>query len=165
MKKSIIICLGLAAGLSCAQTPPAPLEIANTVSNFWYGNNLTGLSSYATNLCSGGATNYLPAVLVSAFHDQYFAGKIISASNKLARVHDYANATPNAVSDIFMGNLGLLLDANRTDIGMMASFGLDPVQIPSANISPQRFRDVSLGLPILLPHIDILYHAPAVTLP
>jgi hypothetical protein len=165
MKKSIIICLGLATGLLCAQTPPAPLEIANVVSNYWFSNNLTGFSSYATNLYSGGATDYLPAVLVSAFHDQYFLGRLISSSNKLARVQEYASASPNVVSDTFMGTLELLLSANRFDMQMATSKGVSPVQMPATYIVPQQFRDETVKLPILLPHIDILYHTPSVTLP
>lgn len=147
-----------------AQNPPEPLEIANTVSNFWFGNNLSGLSAYATNLYSGAATNYLPAVLVSAFHDHLFAGKVLSASNKFARVQTYVSSYPQNFTDSFKGGLEIVAEMANEDIRMICSMGLNPVQVPSTNISPQAVRDDSGGH-FMPPHIAVLYYAPAVTIP
>lgn len=164
MKKNTLICLFLISCSVWAQNPPEPLEIANTVSNFWFGNNLSGLSAYATNLYSGAATNYLPAVLVSAFHDHLFAGKVLSASNKFARVQTYVSSYPQNFTDSFKGGLEIVAEMANEDIRMICSMGLNPVQVPSTNISPQAVRDDSGGH-FMPPHIAVLYYAPAVTIP
>ena len=163
MKTRIILCTLAAAGSLSAQNPP-PLEIANAVSNLWFGNNLPGLSVYATNLYSGTATNYLPAVLVSAFHDHLFAGRPLSASNKLARVQVCVSGQPQTFTDTFKGMLEIVSDMAGEDIGMVLSMGLNPAQVPPANISPQAVRDDSGGS-FMPPHIAILYYAPNFTLP
>lgn len=164
MKKNILICLFSISGSLWAQNPPMPLEIANAVSNLWFDNNLSGLSAYATNLYSGAATNYLPAVLVSAFHDHLFTGKVLSASNKFARVQTYVSSYPQTFTETFKGGLEIVADMADEDIRMIYSMGLNPAQVPLTNISPQAIRDDS-GSHFMPPHIAVLYYAPAVTIP
>jgi hypothetical protein len=164
MKKAIVLACAIALpAVHGKAEPPSPLGVANTVSNLWFSNNLSGLSAYAANLYSGQMTNYLPAVLVSAFHDHLFGGRLISASNKCARVQAFASSHPQTFTDTFKGMLEIVSRMADGDIGMVLPMNLDPVQVPSPNISPQAVRNDS-GDTFMPPHIAILYHAPPVML-
>lgn len=52
---------------------PSPEDVANTVSNLWVSENLNQLESYITNLYAS-SSNYVPAILASAFYDSVFLG-------------------------------------------------------------------------------------------
>lgn len=143
-----------------SQNLPQPMEIANTVSNLWFGNNLSGLSAYTTNLYSGAATNYLPAIMVSIFHDRVFTGKLLTASNKLERVASNVAETPQYFSDGFRYYISMMTDMTKNPINRAAAQGINPDAIP---VTPQTLRD-SMGT-FMIPDIAILYETPALTLP
>jgi hypothetical protein len=165
MRKAIVLVFATALIVFHSKAePPSPIEVANTVSNFWFGNNLSSLSVYATNLYSDAMTNYLPAVLLSAFHDHLFAGKLMSASNKFERVRFYVSGHPQEFTEFFKGILVVVSGMSGGDIAMFRSMGLNPAQLPGTHISPQAVRDDG-GSTFMPPHIAILYLAPAATIP
>ena len=162
MKKTLLITACLLSGMiGLSQTPlPQPSEIANSVSSFWFGNNLPGLSAYATNLYSGTATNYLPAIMVSIFHDRVFYGRLVSASNKLSRVNARLQTTPASFPDGFKYHFSVINSMTCQSIEDVLAQGLNPDAITP---EPHLIR-ADMGT-FLIPDIAILYEAPALTLP
>ena len=80
------------------------------------------------------------------------------------RIQAYVSGHPQTFTDSFRWVLEVVSVMANEDIGMVLGMGLNPAQVPSANISPQAVRDDS-GSSFMPPHIAILYHAPGVTLP
>lgn len=163
MKKALIVFMLAVAGggVGPAQSPPPPSVVANTVSNLWHTRSLAELSVYATNLYSS-ATNYVPAILVSVFHDSVFTGDLQPAISNLVRIQHHAAHTPQGYTDTFKRSLAELLKDSREESEMHAAWGNTP-QVLQTNASPQTVRDAWDGLP--LPFISILFEAPSVTLP
>jgi hypothetical protein len=161
MKRTMLVAALLLPGITgLSQNPPQPLEIANTVSNLWFSNNLAGLSAYATSLYSGTATNYLPAIMVSMFHDRVFTGKPLTASNKIGRVASHIETTPQSFPDGFKHFVSVLTDMTNRPAGRALTQGINPDAIP---VTPQILRDNMGGF--MIPDIAVLYEIPALSLP
>jgi hypothetical protein len=156
----LVVALLLSGITGLSQNPPQPLEIANTVSNLWFSNNLAGLSVYATGLYSAATTNYLPAIMVSMFHDRVFAGKLLTASNKIGRVASHIETTPQSFSDGFKHFISVLTDMTSRPVGRALAQGVNPDAIP---VTPQLLRD-NMG-DFMIPDIAVLYETPALSLP
>lgn len=143
-----------------AQDPP-PSEVANTVSNLWISQDFTGLTTYVTNLYAN-ASNYVPAILASVFHDSIYLGKLAEATNKLARVQACVAGNPNGFTVEFKDFLSELASETKEEIDMHAARGRSPETVQS-NASPQTVR--STWGTDLLPQINILFYAPATNAP
>lgn len=144
-----------------AQEPPTPQEVANTVSNYWIGQNFTNLNSYITNLYVA-QSNYVPAILASVFHDSTYLGKLSQATNKLARVQTCVTNNPQNFSAEFKDLLIELKSDIDGEIALHARKGRSPATVES-NASPQTVR--STWGTTLLPEINILFYAPATNAP
>jgi len=160
MKKTLLLSACLLAAMYSNAQNPTPLEIANTVSNFWFSNNLSGLSVYATNLYSGTATNYLPAIMVSIFHDRVFEGKLVTASNKLSKVQTKIGSIPGQFTDRFNYHFSIINSMTLRSINEISAQGLDPNGVAP---EPQLIKS-DMGS-FLIPDISILYDTPPVSLP
>jgi len=161
MKKYTLICLFLISCSVWAQNPPEPLEIANTVSNLWIGQNFSGMNTYVTNLYNT-YSNYMPAILAASFHDGVYLGKMSQAFDKLARVQGCVTNNPQNFTIEFRDLLDELRSELRREIDLHDRMGTSP-QALEANASPQTIR--SLWGAELLPEIFILYYTPATNVP
>jgi hypothetical protein len=162
MKKLIVLFCVLLSKQVIAQEQSQPLEIANTVSNLWVNNNFSNMTVYVNGLYIGYKTNYLPIVLVSAFHDSVFLGNLLSASNKLERVNQFVLTSPQSFTDEFKVYLRELIGEVKMEIDLYVKSGRTPEDV-QGQASPQTVRSISQD--ILLPDISILYYTPAITLP
>jgi hypothetical protein len=160
MKKLLLFSACLVVAMYSLAQAPDPLEVANAVSNLWFSNNLIGLSAYATNIYSGATTNYLPAIMVSIFHDRVFEGKLVTASNKLCKVNAKLETAPGVFSDRFKYNFSILNGMSVRSISEITAQGLDPNAMPA---EPQLIHG-DMGS-LMIPDISILYDTPAVMLP
>ena len=163
MRRLVMLCFALSLNASgLAQSLPPPAVVANTVSNLWHTRNMAELSVYATNLYSG-ATNYVPAILASVFHDSVFRGDIQPAISNLVRIQNYANHAPQEFTENFKRALAESIEISIDELNMHAERGRTP-QMLRENASPQALRDEwDGGEP--LPFISILFEAPPITLP
>ena len=143
-----------------AQEPP-PSEVANTVSNLWMSQDFTGLNSYITNLYAT-ASNYVPAILASVFHDSIYLGKLPQATNKLARVQGCVTNNPQGFTVEFKDLLGELQSETKREVELHDRMGTSPTALES-NASPQTVR--STWGTTLLPQINILFYAPNTNAP
>ena len=143
-----------------AQEPP-PSEVANTVSNLWISQDFTVLNSYVTNLYAS-ASNYVPAILASVFHDSIYLGKLSQATNKLARVQGGVTNNPQGFTVEFKDLLGELQSETKREVELHARMGTSPAALES-NASPQTVR--STWGTTLLPQINILFYAPGTNAP
>jgi len=146
-------------GITFAQNVPTSEEIFNTATNFWYGNDLVGFTTYTTNLYSGAATNYVAPILLSAFHDYAFLAEIISASNKYARVQAKTKTSPDQFTKFFMGILEMSLTFIDNDIRMYKKENI-PLTDAILYINPQETRDFDANSKYVLPHFIIIKNAP-----
>ena len=144
-----------------AQEPPTPLEVANSVSNLWIGQNFSGMNTYVTNLYNT-YSNYMPAILAASFHDGVYLGKMSQAFDKLARVQGCVTNNPQNFTIEFRDLLNELRSELRREIDLHDRMGTSP-QALEANASPQTIR--SLWGAELLPEIFILYYTPATNVP
>ena len=168
MKKSksivvILVLLSLNTDIAFAQTTPSPEEIHNTVTNFWYGDNLQGFTSYTTNLYAGASTNYVAPTLLSAFHDYVFLGELVSASNKYARVHAKTLTSPDSFSNLFKGMLLMALESVGGDIKRYNDVN-KPLNDAKTLAAPQEIRDGTSNPPLAFPHLTIINHSPEIQL-
>lgn len=163
MKAHIVLALMILCGTnSFSQNPPPPAIVANTVSNLWQNSNFTSLENYTTNLYIS-ATNYIPAILASVFHDCVFRGDFQSATNKLTYIKEYTLTNQQqTVSDEFKLNLNCILKMSIDEISLHTAKGRSS-QMLQVNASPQAVRETWEGLP--LPYISILYIAPQICIP
>ena len=143
-----------------AQEPPTPLEIANTISNYWTGSNFNALGSYITNLYAS-YSNYVPAILADSFYDVVYQGKLSEATNKLYRVQALVSSSPGSYSNLFKNMLSGLIDDVSEEITLHGSMGTTPSQLES-NASPSAVRSASSRLDR---DILILFSAPATNAP
>lgn len=153
---AILICLCIKTP---AQTPP-PQDIAQTVSTLWLSQNFPELNSYITNLYASYPT-YVPAILASAFHDCVFLGKLSCASDKFTRVQGGMNNQQDVTVE-FKDLLSELQSDTKREMKLHSRMGTSPTAL-EANASPQTVRIV-WGT-TLLPHINILFFAPAKNTP
>jgi hypothetical protein len=163
MKKMLVIgAMAVSSAVAFGQgQPPTSLEVANTVSNLWQGRKLSEFSVYATNLYAN-ASNYVPAIVVSAFHDAAFLGKLQSATNKCGRIQKQIVVAPQAFPIEFKEVLSGVERSFKEEIDMHTANGRTPAML-EATASPQAAREACGDF--VVPHIFILYYAPAVTLP
>ena len=144
-----------------AQEPPTPLEVANSVSNLWIGQNFSGMNTYVTNLYNT-YSNYMPAILAASFHDGVYLGKMSQAFDKLARVQGCVTNNPQNFTIEFIYLLNEFRSELRREIDLHDRMGTSP-QALEANASPQTIR--SLWGDELLPEIFIIYYTPAKNVP
>lgn len=144
-----------------AQELPTPLEVANSVSNLWIGQDFSGLNSYVTNLYAA-HSNYVPAILAASFHDGIYLGKLSQATSKLSRVQGCVMNNPPGFSDEFKGLLDELQSETKREIDLHVRMGTSSQALES-NASAQVVR--STWGTELLPQINILYYAPAANAP
>jgi hypothetical protein len=156
----VILCFIAQTSLN-AQEPPTPQEVANTVSNYWIGQDFTNLSSYVTNLYVT-HSNYFPAILAASFHDYIFFGKLADATNKLNRVQQVVNSNPSNFPSEFKTLMEELTATMTWEIDLHSRKGRSPETVQS-NASPQAVRSVSGAT--LLPNINILFYTPATNAP
>ena len=163
MRRLVMLCFALSLNAPAfAQSLPPPAVVANTVSNLWHTRNMAELSVYATNLYSG-ATNYVPAILTSVFHDCIFRGDIQPAISNLMRIQNHVVQTPQSFTENFKRSLAEAIETSIDELNMHAGWGHTP-QMLRENASPQALRDIwDGGEP--LPYIFILFEAPPITLP
>ena len=148
----------------CAKVPaqdPPPSDVANTVSNLWISQDFSELNSYITNLYAT-SSNYVSAILASAFHDSIYLGKLSQATNKLARVQGCVTNNPQGFTVEFKDLLGELQSETKKEIDLHDRMGTSPAALES-NASPQTVR--SAWGTDLLPQINILFYAPATNAP
>lgn len=143
-----------------AQEPP-PSEVANTVSNLWISQDFSGLNSYITNLYTT-ASNYVPAILASVFHDSIYLGKLSQATNKIARVQGCVANNPQGFTLEFKDLLSELQSETQREVDLHGRMGTPPAALES-NASPQTVR--STWGATLLPQINILFYTPATNAP
>jgi len=144
-----------------AQEPPTPLEVANSVSNQWIEQDFVGLNTYVTNLYIT-YSNYVPAILAASFHDGIYLGKMSQATNKLARIQGCMMNNPQNFTVEFKDLLNELRSELKREIDLHDRMGTSP-QALEANASPQAVR--STWGAELLPQINIIYYAPATSVP
>ena len=163
MRRLVMLCCVLSLNAPAfTQSLPPPVVVANTVSNLWHTRNMAELSVYATNLYSG-ATNYVPAILVSVFHDSIFTGDIQPAISNLVRIQNHVTHTPQSFTESFRRSLAEAIGISTKELSRHAEWGHTP-QMLRENASPQILRDEWDGGPPL-PFISILFEAPPITLP
>lgn len=144
-----------------AEEPPAPREVADTISNYWIRQDFTGLSSYVTGLYAA-HSNYFPAILAASFHDYIFSGKLADASNKLARIQEVVYSNPSNFSTEFKTIMEELTTTIGWEIKVHVRKGRTP-EVVQSNASPQAVRN-TWGT-TLLPNIEVLFYAPATNAP
>ena len=158
---NFILVLFASLGATSAQVMPSPADIYTSATNFWYGDNLPGFSTYTTNLYSGVATNYVAPTLLSAFYDYVFLGELVSASNKYAQVQSKVVKSPEVFTNPFRGMLLMALESVTDDIKRYNDAN-KPLNEAKALASPQEIRDDSMGMPIVFPHLFIIKGAPEI---
>jgi hypothetical protein len=143
-----------------ADDPPSPLEVANTVSNYWMTFQFTDLDCYITNLYAS-HSNYFPAILASTFHDVVFRGELAEASNKVYRIQECVDNNPSNYNESFRMLVSSVNNDIAEEIALHASRGTTSSQLES-NASPLAVRNASdhLGRDII-----ILYYTPATNAP
>lgn len=164
MTRTIIALACVILLFMCAVAPaqdPPPLEVANTVSNLWISQDFTGLNTYITNLYAS-ASNYVPAILASVFHDSIYLGKLSQAMNKLARVQDSVTNSHQGFTVEFKDLLSELQSETKREMDLHDRMGTSTSALES-NASPQTVRN-TWGTN-LLPQIKILFFAPAINAP
>ena len=142
-----------------AEEPPSPADVANTASNLWMSSNLTGLAEYTTNLYAS-YPNYVPAIILSAFHDGIFKGDLSAMTTKQYRVQEFVNFAPSNYTEEFTDLLAELRSETDREINLHRKMGISESQLRS-NASPAAVRAVGDIMP---PHIFLLYYSPATNL-
>lgn len=150
-------------GFATAESLPTPETVFSAATNFWIGNDLAGFATYTTNLYSGAATNYAPAILLSAFHDYVFEGKLVTASNKYARVGVKLTESPQSFSDTFKGLFSMVSDSVNYDIKRYNQAN-KPLTDAEALAIPQAIRDDAVQTDFPIPHLFIIRFAPDLNL-
>jgi len=136
---SFLICTMLITSNLHAQMPPSSEEVANTVSNLWMQRDFTGMSNFVTNLYMA-YSNYVPAIMASAFHDHYFCGDIATSTNKLVRVRDGATNWPSGYAHAFLDVLGSRINWAVDESRFFEERGVSEAQ-QKQNASPQAVRE------------------------
>ncbi len=143
-----------------ADEPPSPVDVANTASNLWMSSNLTGLAEYTTNLYAS-YPYYVPAILLSSFHEGIFKGDLSAMTTKQYRVQEFVNFAPSNYTEEFTGLLAELRSEIDREINLHRKMGISESQLRS-NASPAAVRAVGDIMP---PEIFLLYYSPATNLP
>jgi len=136
---SFLICTMLITSNLHAQMPPSSEEVANTVSNLWMQRDFTGMSNFVTNLYMA-HSNYVPAIMASAFHDHCFSGDIAKATNKLVIVRDCATNWPSGYAHAFLDVLGSRINWAVGESRLALKRGISETQ-HKQNADPQALRD------------------------
>ena len=157
----LLICFGLFDGYVAADDPPTPSDVANTVSNLWAGSDLTGLSNYITNLYSS-SSNYVPSILAQVFYDCAFLGKLEDSVIKLDKIQALIDSDADSFSIEFKDLLSELRNHTQREINLHQRKGISSEALQS-NASPETVRSVWGDQ--MLPHIYILFYAPATNAP
>ena len=161
--KNYIFALFTGVNVALSQGVPSSEEIYNSATNFWRSNNISGFTTYTTNLYSGVATNYVAPVLLSAFYDYVFLGELVSASNKYARVSSNANNSPEQFSSLFKGLLSMSLKFVESDIKMYNDEN-KPLDDAKSLANPQLICNEDANSNFILPDLYIIKHAPNIQL-
>ena len=159
IKKIVLILFSGLTFASAQGSMPSSAQIYFSATNFWYGNDLAGFTTYTTNLYSGATTNYIAPTLLSAFHDYVFLGELVSASNKYSRVQEKVSASPEQFTDMFKGMLSMVTTSIFDDIHRYNQAN-KPLNDAKALAAPQEIRDENAETPFILPHFLILSHSP-----
>ena len=160
--KSLIIALSIwATSQLFATEPPSPVDVAYTASNLWISSNLTGFAEFSTNLYAS-YSNYVPAIILSSFHDGIFNGDLSTMAEKLDRVQEYVDYSPSNYTEAFTGLLAQDIYWLNEEINMHKKMGRSEAQVRS-NASASTVR--SVWAEWLPPPLPLLYYAPATNLP
>jgi hypothetical protein len=159
MTLSCAVLLHVCTNVPAQASPPS--VVANTVSNLWISQDFSGLNSYITNLYVI-SSNYVPAILASAFHDCIYLGRLSQATNKIARLQDCVRNRPQDFTVAFKDLLDELRSETTREVELHARMGTTPGSLET-HASPQAVR--SAWGTTLLPQINILFYAPATNAP